>query len=136
MDDLSILVVDDDEEMCNLMRLMLSKKAPQFSIATVNSGQDCLEYLEHSSADSILADYQMPGMNGIELLSTLRERGNNIPFIFVTGQGNEDIAREAFSRGASDYFVKEGSFAQFDKIVNSIKKSVKLRSAENTRLGR
>jgi PAS domain S-box-containing protein len=79
--------------------------------------------------DCIISDYQMPGMNGMELLLNLRKEGDDTPVIFLTGQGNEGVAREAFKNGAFDYFTKDIGFAHFARIINSIEQAVSLRSA-------
>jgi CheY-like chemotaxis protein len=117
--------VDDDPSLARLIELQLTHEAPGFSIAAVESGQECLEYLKAHNVDCILSDYQMPRMSGMELLRTLRAHKNDIPFIFITGQGNENVAREAFTGGAADYFTKDWGFAHFAKIVNSVENAVK-----------
>ena len=54
-----------------------------------------------------------------------------MPVIFYTGQGNEEIARQAFREGATDYFVKRASdFAQKEKLVNSIRKALEKQAVE------
>ena len=134
MDPLDILIVDDDPSLAHMLRLMLRKEAPVFSVAAVESGRDCLDYLSGQHVDCVLCDYQMPGMSGMELLQMLRDQGDDIPFIFITGQGNENVAREAFTNGASDYFTKDWGFASFTKIVNSIEKAVRHRQIERSHL--
>ncbi len=131
MEPLSIVIVDDEPDIANLMRLMLQKEAPDLDIHIAGSGQDCLEYIKENPVDCILSDYQMPCMDGMELLIALRGQGSDIPFIFVTGQGNEEIARNAFKNGANDYFTKDlGGFAHFARIINSIGQAVRQRKAE------
>ncbi len=125
-----LLIVDDDQEISGLMRLKLSREAPHFTIAIVDGGRECLEYVKGEGVDCILSDYQMPGMNGMELLKSLRRQGNFVPFIFLTGQGNEELAREAFKNGAYDYFTKEIGFAHFARIINSVEQAVKQAAAE------
>ncbi len=126
---LKVLIVDDDPSLAGLIKLMLKKEAPSFSTAAVDSGQACLDDIAALHVDCILSDYQMPGMTGMELLLEIRGQGNDVPFIFITGQGNEKVAREAFLNGATDYFTKDWGFASFTKIVNSIENSVKHRQA-------
>ena len=128
---LKVLIVDDDADLGTFMRLKLSMEAPHFSIAFAESGQECLDYLKTHETDCILSDYQMPEMNGMELLLALREAGNDVPFIFVTGQGNEEVAREAFKNGAYDYFTKDFGFAHFARIINSVEQAVKQSQADN-----
>jgi PAS domain S-box-containing protein len=129
METLNVLLVDDEPETADMIKFALSRKAPGYSMTAVDSGPACLEYLKSHNVDCILSDYQMPGMDGLQLLKTIRKQHNEVPFIFVTGQGNEEVAREAFREGANDYFTKEIGFAHFTRIVNSIRQSVKQRLA-------
>jgi len=133
MDKLRVLMVDDDAELGVMLKLMLAREAPAFSIHYVEGGQECLDYLKSNPVDCILSDYQMPDMDGMELLAALRSRGNTIPFIFLTGQGNEEVAREAFKNGADDYFTKDIGFAHFTRIMNSVEQAVGHRIAEAKR---
>jgi len=120
----NVLVVDDEPLISGFIKKRLSIEAPHLSITALENGRDCLEYVARNRVDCILSDYQMPGMNGIELLIRLKEQGGDIPFIFVTGQGSEEIAREAFKQGASDYFTKDIGFAHFPRIINSIEQAI------------
>ncbi len=131
MGPLKVLIVDDELDLATLTKMRLSKEAPHFYITVLKSGRDCLNYLQDHHVDCILSDYQMPEMNGMQLLKSLRSKHNDVPFIFVTGQGNEAVAREAFKNGADDYFTKDiQEFAYYAKIINSVEQSVKLRSSE------
>ena len=133
MDILNVLLVDDDADIGMFIKLKLSMEAPHFSIAFVESGYDCLDYLKTHTVDCILSDYQMPGMNGMELLLAMKGQGSDVPVIFVTGQGSEEVAREAFKNGAYDYFTKEVGFAHFARIINSVEQAVKQSAAEKAR---
>jgi PAS domain S-box-containing protein len=130
---LRILVVDDEIVLAKLIAKTLSREASDFSVVVVGGGQECLEHLKENKVDCILSDYQMPGMNGMELLKTLKAKGDDTPFIFITGQGNEEIAREAFKEGASDYFTKDAEFAHFARIINSIEQAVRHAQVEKER---
>ncbi len=130
MEILNILLVDDDADIGMFIKLKLSIEAPHFSIAFVESGPECLDYLKTHTVDCVLSDYQMPGMNGMELLLAMKGQGSDVPVIFVTGQGSEEVAREAFKNGAYDYFTKEVGFAHFARIINSVEQAVKQRAAE------
>jgi len=129
MPELNLLLVDDEPEVSTLMELMLKKQAPQFRIMSAESGREALDLLKRDNIDCVLSDYQMPGMSGLELLKQLRDMGHDVPFIFLTGQGNEEVASEAFKDGANDYFTKEIGFAHFPRIINSIEQAVSQRKA-------
>lgn len=121
-----ILHIDDNENDLYLFKRKLIELDHSLVIDWVNSAEEALEKLESGKWDCLLVDYEMPGgMNGLELLKVLRDQGNAIPFIYLTGQGNEQIATEAFRFGASDYFTKNFDFAYFHRIVNSIRQHVR-----------
>lgn len=102
-----------------------------FEITSVNNGTDALERFRSEKFDAVITDYEMPVYNGLELMKILREEMPEIPVIFYTSQGNENIAREAFIAGASDYFTKEiNKFAHREIFVNSVKSAIKRKKAE------
>lgn len=130
MEPLKLLLVDDDADILKLMTLKLSLEAHHLTINAVESGQECLEYIKTNEVDCILSDYQMPGMDGMELLLAIRGLGNDVAFIFVTGQGNEQVAREAFKNGADNYFTKIPGFAHFPKLIQSVEQAAGLRKVQ------
>jgi len=123
----NVLIVDDDPDMGKLLKRRIEKEAPHFLIETLVSGPAALDYIKQKRVDCILSDYQMPGMNGMELLSNINEQGYDVPLIFITGHGNEDLAREAFKQGAFDYFTKEIGLAYYSRIANSVEQAIKQR---------
>ncbi|HEY3347351.1 MAG TPA: ATP-binding protein [Nitrospirota bacterium] len=133
MKSIRVLVVDDDMALAKLTAKTLSREASDFSVDIAGGGQECLEHLSENRVDCILSDYQMPRMNGMELLKRLKAKGDDTPFIFVTGQGNEEVAREAFKEGAYDYFTKDAEFAHFTRIINSIEQAVRQAQANRER---
>jgi len=130
LDKIKVLLVEDDESIAQMIRMAIKFEAPHILLESVEGGEECLEYIQRHGVDCILSDYQMGGMNGMELLMKLREGNNRVPFIFLTAQGSENIAREAFKSGAYDYFTKEICFAHFPRIINSIEQAVKQRQSE------
>ena len=72
------------------------------------------------------------GETASSFFSAIKEKYPSLPVIFYTGQGNEEVARQAFREGATDYFVKKSAdFAQKEKVVNSIQKAVANRAVED-----
>jgi PAS domain S-box-containing protein len=128
-----ILHVDDNGSDLDLTELNLRKLRQPFALVWAYTGDQALKMLSVETYDCILCDYQMPGISGLELLKDLRSKGNETPFIFLTGQGNEEIAAEAFRTGADDYFTKEVGFAHYDRIANSIRRIVEARSHRQER---
>lgn len=119
-----ILHVEDMPEDAELLQLKLRKFNNDIELSWTSSAREALSRMQNNSFDCILSDYQMPGMDGLQLLKTIRGEGTDLPFIFFTGQGNEHLAEEAFNNGADDYYTKEAGFAHYDRLVNSIRKIV------------
>jgi CheY-like chemotaxis protein len=89
LDKLKVLIVDDDFEVSSFIKKKLGMEAPHLELAAVESAQACLEYLKDGLVDCIVSDYQMPVMDGMELLKALNGMGSDVPFIFLTGKGGE-----------------------------------------------
>lgn len=103
---ISVLYVDDEEYLCITFSLFLTRKG--FSVSTCSSAQEALDYLSRNSCDVIVSDYVMPGMDGIGLLSEVRDKYGDVPFILFTGKGDEDVVIRAIEAKA-DYYVRKGN---------------------------
>jgi len=126
-----VLHVDDDEDFLVLFSRVFGE---WFTITSVNSGAAAIEKLQTKRYDAVITDYDMPEMDGLELLKAIREDDRKIPVIIKTGQGNEEVAREAFILGVSDYFIKDiSSFAQKEKVINSIRKAIEIRLSDEAK---
>jgi len=101
-----ILVVDDEDLNRQLTKLHLNQKGCQISEAA--SGTEALEIIQDNQLDLILLDIEMPGMNGLEVLSQLRLKYSplQLPVIMVTANDNEHDIINAFHLGANDYLLK------------------------------
>lgn len=124
---LKILHVDDNEDFLKVFILIFRK---YLDITSLDNGEDALQLFENTNFDAVVLDFDMPGMNGIEILKRMKGINPDIPILFYTGQGNEEVAREAFLSGASDYFTKETSaFVHKEKFLNSIKIAAEVRKS-------
>lgn len=120
-----ILHIDDNKIFLELFSLAFEK---WFTITSVDNCRSALDMICACQFDVVITDYDMPDMDGIDLLKKIKEVSPETPVVFCTGQGSEDIAREVFIRGAWDYFTKEFSnLAYKEKIVNSIYTAVEVR---------
>lgn len=130
---ISVLHVDDDTGILDLTRTFLERSS-DISVECVESARIALEKIDSESYDVIISDYQMPGMDGIEFLKKLRERGDRTPFIIFTGKGREDVVIEAFDHGA-DYYIQKGGNprAQYAELMQKIRKAADLRRAHEAR---
>jgi len=105
---ISILYVDDEPGMLDIGKLFL-ERGGQFSVDIITSAPAALTLLDSKKYDAVIADYQMPEMDGIEFLKRVRASGNTIPFILFTGKGREEIVIQALNAGADFYLSSPSS---------------------------
>ena len=117
--------VDDNSDDLLLTKMNFKRLNADLDITSVDSPLKALELIEKDQFDVILSDYQMPEMNGLQLLKEVRESNKDLPFIFLTGQGNEALAVEALKAGANDYYSKNFGFINQERLLNTIQKVVK-----------
>lgn len=104
---MKVLLVDDEPDFLEQAKVFLEREDDTLSIRTTNSAYSALDMLDENNYDAIVSDYQMPKMNGLEFLETIRnERGSDMPFIIFTGKGREEVAKEALNLGADRYLQK------------------------------
>jgi CheY-like chemotaxis protein len=127
---LTLLYIDDEPELLELGRLFL-EKIGDFSVTTALSGRSGLEELAQHEFDAIVSDFQMPEMDGIELLKNVRRSYGNIPFILFTGIDRDGVATEAMARGADLCIPKYGDpVTQFADISRKTREAVRQRRTE------
>jgi PAS domain S-box-containing protein len=128
----SILYVDDEPMLLELAKIFLERTG-DFRVDTVTSAPAALDILTGTSYDCIISDYQMPVMDGIAFLKTVRSRGNIVPFIIFTGKGREEVVIEALNSGADFYLQKGGDpKAQFIELAHKIRQAIQIKIAQKT----
>ena len=100
----SVWIVDDDRSIRWVLDKSLSKTG--LITQTFENGDELLNRLTHESPDAIISDIRMPGMNGLDLLSTIQESHPSLPVIIMTAHSDLDSAVASYSRGAFEYLPK------------------------------
>jgi len=100
----SILLVDDDQDHCELLRAMLVRLG--YGVTATTSGEEALEHATRERFSVVITDLSMSPMSGFELCEKLVARGNEAPIIAVTGHANMDFAVSALRAGAYDFLAK------------------------------
>jgi two-component system response regulator VicR len=104
----SILVVDDNEDIRGLLTLVLQKEG--YEVHAAVDGAQALEMTYELKPDLILLDVMMPGLSGLEVLSTIRDNKNKkigeVPIMMITAKSTIDDIDAAVELGASSYIVK------------------------------
>jgi two-component system chemotaxis response regulator CheY len=100
------LVVDDSSTMRKVLKSILLGAG--FEVVEAKSGSDALECLKQSCADIALFDWNMPEMNGIELLGKVRSdhRYDNLKIMMVTTESEQSEVERALQEGANEYIMK------------------------------
>jgi DNA-binding NtrC family response regulator len=105
MHDTVVLLVDDEADFVEIMTKRLKKRS--FHVEVAFSGPEALEVLENTEkVDIVLLDVKMPGMDGIEVLSHIKEHSPLVEVIMLTGHATVDSAVEGLKLGAFDYLMK------------------------------
>jgi len=102
---LNICLVDDDVMCLNLYKQLL-KQLGYSNIELYDNGHDCLESLPKTHPDVIFLDYNMEGLNGMEVLKKIKEFDQNIIVLFISGQEDIQVAINTMKHGAVDYLIK------------------------------
>lgn len=101
----TILVVDDEPDMRALLRRSLEPDL-DCQVRAVASGREALELLKRESVDLVLADIRMPGMDGLEFLSIVKQDWPDLTVLIMTGHGSIEAAVTAMRNGAYDFITK------------------------------
>lgn len=99
-----ILIIDDDTSLRRVLEYNLQEAG--YAVATAASGDEGLLLFDKISPDLVISDMKMPGMDGMTLLKSIRERSPEMLVIMITAFGTVDIAVEAMKSGAYDYITK------------------------------
>jgi PAS domain S-box-containing protein len=125
-----VLYVDDEPGFLDLCKTFLERSG-ELDVKTTRSGSEALRLLKEERFDAIIADYQMPGMDGVELLIAVRSDPliSEIPFILFTARGREEVVIKAINNGADFYLQKGGETGiRFIELADTVKTAIKRRN--------
>jgi len=128
-----ILLVDDQPDLAEVTGMHLENRRDNFDVTLATDGRAALDRLAEMAVDCVVSDYEMPEMDGLELLRAVKDRAPSLPFILYTGRGSEEIASEAISAGVTDYLQKRTTSDQYDVLANRVENAVARRRSEQAR---
>ncbi|KAB8153550.1 PglZ domain-containing protein [Kordia sp. TARA_039_SRF] len=114
-----ILWVDDEIDLLKPHILFLQKK--NYDVTTCTSGTEAIDMIDEESFDIVFLDENMPGLTGIETLSELKAKQNNLPVVMITKSEEEYIMEEAIGSKIADYLIKP---VNPNQILLSLKKNL------------
>lgn len=123
----NILVIEDDQDMCDLLSVGLSRR--DFLVTTFISGKEGLAAVDLHETDVVLADINLPDMNGLDICNSIVENRPDIPVIIMTAFGSMDTAIAAIRAGAYDFVTKP---LDLDILAMSLERAVRYRNLQQT----
>ncbi|MFQ5538379.1 MAG: sigma-54-dependent transcriptional regulator [Gemmatimonadota bacterium] len=117
-----ILVVDDEQSIRDVLRQLFEYEGHE--VHTAEDGAAALETAAEVHPDVVFLDVKMPGMDGLEILSRLREKDPAVPVIMISGHGTIDTAVEATRKGAYDFLEKP---LDTDRLLVTLRRALELR---------
>jgi len=128
-----ILLVDDDERLCNAAGKVLT--AEGYHVASASSGQEALDMMREENLALLISDLRLPDLDGIALLKQVRELRPEVEVVMITGHGSVEKAVEAMKLGAYDFIQKPLDSTALLKTVAKALEKQRL-SSENRQLRR
>ncbi len=115
-----IQIIEDDREIADLVAEDLTDRG--YEVRTAYSGQEGCSAIFEAAPDLVLSDLMMPVMSGFDVLDRLAAAApsfRNIPFIFLSGQSEREVALRAQLAGADDFVVKPVDFDMLERIIST-----------------
>ncbi|WP_181685319.1 response regulator [Halorhabdus salina] len=125
-----MLHVDDDPHFAEVVAELLRNHSARFDVVIESDLEAVLGQLSTESFDCVVSDYQMPRIDGLQLLDRVRSAYPNLPFVLFTGKGSEEIASEAIAAGVTDYVQKGTGTERVAILANRIENAVEQRRVE------
>ena len=128
-----ILIAEDNAGLRQLMQIHLNRAGHQ--VFEASDGMEALDVMEHNHVDMIIADIMMPGMDGYELIKTLRDVRIDIPILIVTAKDTLEDKRVGFSIGADDYMTKPIEMEEMLLRVDAMMRRCKIADSQRMTIG-
>ncbi len=113
----TVLYVDDNEEMVELVNIVLANSG--YRIISLSNGQETLDYCVNETPDLVLMDLKMPDMSGFETTQKLREQGYSNPIVVFTASETEEDREKAMAAGCNGYIVKDMEMRGLERVIDS-----------------
>jgi DNA-binding NarL/FixJ family response regulator len=119
-DTIRILLVDDDATARRVHADVLAEH-DDVDVVTAESARDGLDRIADTDVDCVLSDLEMPGMDGIDFLESIREERAEFPFVLFTSRRSPETVETALEAGVSEFVHKHTCTDSYDLLVNRIK---------------
>jgi len=130
-----ILLVEDNANLCYIIRSGLEDMIGGYEVTTANNGEEGIKLYKEQSPDVILADIEMPIMNGFDMVAHIREIDKTIPILFTSGCISPKFVVTGYKLGANNYIKKPFIPEELDahiKAVLKMSEGIKMRNESDT----
>ena len=110
-----ILVIDDEQVVCNVLKKFLTKR--EYKASTALNGEEGIKKIKKEKPHIVLLDIRMPGMDGIETLKKIREIDKTIGIVMITALKEEEVGKKCIELGAYDYIIKPFSIDYLETVL-------------------
>lgn len=118
---MKILIIDDSKAMRLIVKRTLRQAGySEVDVDEASNGVEGLELVDKTTPDLIISDWNMPEMNGLDMLLELRKRGNRVPFGFVTTEGTPAMRKLAMDSGAAFLIAKPFTPESFKEALQTV----------------
>lgn len=129
----TILIVEDDE----MVRLLTKTHLiPLYKVIEASNGEEALEVLDHEHIELLIVDIQMPGMDGYELMRSLRDSGDQRPAIMLTAMNTFAHKKEGFAAGVDDYLTKPINYEELVWRIEAILRRTRIANEKKIQIGK
>ena len=116
--ELKLLFVEDEKDLLDIISDTLVKLQANF--LTASNGEEALAVLEkHDDIDAVITDINMPVMNGLDMIKTIKEKNPNLTIIIMSAHTETEYIQKAEEYGVNDYLLKPFDFIKFIELITS-----------------